>query len=319
MTTHTPGIGTKSERAHTPANPVPLRVVSISLGSSARNHRTEASLFGRTIILERIGTDGDMARARRLYQELDGQVDCFGVGGADLAITVAGKPYPIRTVKHLTEGLRTPAVDGGIIRRVLEGDVARHLETIPAVTQNPRRAFICVGVARYDLAQGLAEAGYDLLCGDLGFGLGVPVPIRTLARLEQVARVLLPVMVRLPFAWLYPTGADQGRNQPKYADWYNWATVIGDDFHYIYRHMPARLPGKVIVTNTTTRADIDELRRRGVAYVCTTSPRWEGRTFGTNVIEAALTAAAGVGRPLTSAEARDLVAQYQLAPSILEL
>lgn len=297
----------------------PLRIVSISLGSSSRNHRTEASLFGQTMILERIGVDGNMSRARHLFRELDGQVDCFGVGGADLAITVGNKSYALASVRHLTEGIQTPAVDGGMVRRVLESEVARHLDSIPLIAAGPRRAFICVGVARYDMAKGFAQAGYEILCGDLGFGLGIPVPLRSLAALERAARFVLPVMVRLPFSWLYPTGADQGRNQPRYRAWYDWATVIGDDFHYIYRHMPARLPGKVIVTNTTTRSDIEELRRRGVAYVCTTSPRWEGRTFGTNVIEAALTAVAGVGRPLTEQEARGLVQRHGLTPSILEL
>lgn len=297
----------------------PLRIVSISLGSSARNHRTETSLFGHAMILERIGVDGDMRRARQLFQELDGKVACFGVGGTDLAITVADRRYPIRAVQHLTDGIKTPAVDGGIVRRVLEADVARHLQSIPMLATAPKRAFICVGVARYDLARGFAQAGYDLLCGDLGFGLGLPIPIRSLAALHRVARLLLPLMVRLPFSWLYPTGPDQGRNHPKFTQWYDWATVIGDDFHYIYSHMPNRLPGKVIVTNTTTRSDIDELRRRGVAYVCTTSPRWDGRTYGTNVIEAALTAVAGLQRPLTPAEAKTLVEQHQLAPTLLEL
>jgi hypothetical protein len=35
------------------------RVVSISLGSSKRNHRTEIDFLGEHFVLERIGTDGD--------------------------------------------------------------------------------------------------------------------------------------------------------------------------------------------------------------------------------------------------------------------
>lgn len=299
--------------------PKPLRIVSISLGSSARNHRAEATLFGREMVLERIGVDGDMQKARALYLELDDQVDCFGVGGADLAITVAEREYRLRSVAHLTKGIKTPAVDGGQVRRVLEGDIVRHLSGLPPLQQAPHRAFICVGVARYDLAKNFSENGYEICCGDLGFGLGIPLPIRSMSTLERTARLLLPIMVRLPYAWLYPTGSQQGHNQPRFTDWYNWATVIGDDFHYIYSHMPPRLDGKIIVTNTTTSADIEELRRRGVAYVCTTSPRWQGRTFGTNVIEAALTAVAGTGRTLTTEETTDLVRQHKLEPSILEL
>jgi hypothetical protein len=297
----------------------PLRIVSISLGSSNRNHRTEVSLFGQTMLLERIGVDGEMERARALFRELDGKVDCFGVGGADLGITVAQRHYSLNSVASLTAGLRTPAVDGGLVRRVLERHIASTLQTIPLLAQRPKRAMICVGVARYDLAAGLAGAGYELLFGDLGFGLGLPVPIRSLVGLQRLSRLLLPIMIRLPFSWLYPTGPDQARNTPRYANWYNWATIIGDDFHYIHRHMPQRLDEKIIVTNTTTQQDIEELRARGVAYVCTVSPRWQGRTFGTNVIEAALTAAAGLNRPLTEAEATSLVQIHNLAPTLLEL
>ena len=60
------------------------RAVSISIGSSKRDKKVEFSFLGRKSALERIGTDGDMEAAARLYRELDGKVDAFGVGGADL-------------------------------------------------------------------------------------------------------------------------------------------------------------------------------------------------------------------------------------------
>ncbi len=63
-------------------------VVSISLGSSRRNHRSQTTILGQPILLERIGTDGDQQQARQLFLEMDVKVDAFGVGGADLVITV---------------------------------------------------------------------------------------------------------------------------------------------------------------------------------------------------------------------------------------
>ncbi|MCX7682555.1 MAG: quinate 5-dehydrogenase, partial [Anaerolineae bacterium] len=59
------------------------RAVSISLGSSTRDKKVTLTLLGQEITLERIGTDGDVAQAIRLYRELDGKVDAFGVGGID--------------------------------------------------------------------------------------------------------------------------------------------------------------------------------------------------------------------------------------------
>ncbi len=71
------------------------RAVSISMGSSKRNKAVEVELLGERVTIERIGTDGDMEKAARLYQELDGKVDAFGVGGADLGLLVDDKWYPL--------------------------------------------------------------------------------------------------------------------------------------------------------------------------------------------------------------------------------
>lgn len=46
-------------------------VMSISLGSSKRNHRAEMNFFGDSFLLERVGTDGDMKRMKSLFEEND--------------------------------------------------------------------------------------------------------------------------------------------------------------------------------------------------------------------------------------------------------
>ena len=64
------------------------RAVSISLGSTKRDKAVDVTLLGEKVRIERIGTDGDMEKAAQLYRSLDGEVDAFGVGGADLGLTV---------------------------------------------------------------------------------------------------------------------------------------------------------------------------------------------------------------------------------------
>ncbi len=291
-------------------------VVSISLGSSSRDHRVETTLLGQPIILERRGTDGDRRRMRQLFLELDGQVDAFGFGGADLGLTVNGRYYPLYSIRSVVEGIRTPVVDGGGVRALVERRLAQRMEALLPSSPQPKRALICVAVARYDLARSFLDAGYEVLFGDLGFGLGLPIPIRSLRALHLLARILLPIMGRVPFEWLYPTGEKQAEIVPKFEGWYAWATVIADDFHYIKQHLPDRLDGKIIVTNTTTPADLELLRARGVQGLVTSTPRLEGRTFGTNVMEAALVAIAGKGRPLTLEELRAMVPEEDLRPTV---
>jgi hypothetical protein len=61
------------------------RAVSVSLGSSTRDKRVVVTLGGEQIVVERIGADGDVARARQMFTELDGQVDALG-GAASTCI-----------------------------------------------------------------------------------------------------------------------------------------------------------------------------------------------------------------------------------------
>ncbi len=296
------------------------RAVSVSLGSPTRDKRVTVTLLDEEITIERIGTNGDVQKAIQLYNELDGKVDAFGVGGIDLGVTVAGRTYPLYDALKLVAGVKhTPVVDGGGLKHTLEHRLAQTIEREIGDQVQPKRVLITAGVDRYGSVLSFAEAGYELLMGDLGFALGLPIPIRTLRGLHFLARVLLPVLGHLPLEWLYPTGEKQEEIVPKFEAWYNWATVIAGDCLYVKRHMPDRLDGKVIATNPTTEADVEAFRQRGVRYLVTSTPRLEGRSFGTNMMEAALVAVAGKGRPLTTEELEEMLNRLKLEPTIQQL
>ena len=50
--------------------------------------------------------------------------------------------------------------------------------------------------------------------------------------------------------------------------------------------------------------------------IVTTTPVMDGRSFGTNMLEAGLTAVAGKKRPLTTEELNQLIKQLELTPTI---
>ncbi|HEY74663.1 MAG TPA: quinate 5-dehydrogenase [Thermoflexia bacterium] len=296
------------------------RAVSVSLGSSTRDKKVTLTLLGEEITLERIGTDGDVQRAIQLYNELDGKVDAFGVGGIDLGFHVAGRYYPLHSAQKLVAGVhRTPVVDGGGLKHTLERRVAQFIEERIGDQIQPKRVLIPSGVDRYGMVLSFAEAGYEMIIGDLAFALGLPIPMRTVRAFHILVRILLPILSYLPLDWLYPTGEKQEETVPKFESWYQWATVIAGDCLYIKRHMPERLDGKVIVTNTTTETDVELFRERGVRYLVTSTPRLEGRSFGTNVMEAALVALAGKGRPLSREELEEWLDRLGLEPTIQKL
>ena len=96
--------------------------VSISLGSTRRDKRVEATLLGERIVIERIGTNGDMQAAAKLYKEMDGKVDAFGVGGTDLGVLIDGKFYPLYSIHPMIRDVKqTPLVDGSGLKNTLEG------------------------------------------------------------------------------------------------------------------------------------------------------------------------------------------------------
>ena len=296
------------------------KVVSVSLGSSQRDHRVVTRLLGQDISLQRIGTDGDLRRARQLYTKLDGNVDALGVGGADLTLRVRDREYPLRQALKLTADVhRTPLLDGGGLKHTLERRAMQYVEAEIGDQIWPKRGLVTTAVDRYGMALSFVETGYEMVYGDLMFGLGLPIPLHSIRSVEILACLLLPVLGFLPISFLYPVGEKQETVRPRWEKYYQWASVIAGDFLYTKRNMPSRLVGKVVVTNTTTLADVGMLRERGVSYLVTTTPRLEGRSFGTNVMEAALVALSGLGRELSTQELEEMLAQLNLRPTIESL
>ena len=296
------------------------RVVSVSLGSSTRNHEVEVELLGQRVRIERVGTDGDTEKATQLYNELDGKVDALGVGGIDLGVHVGDRNYPLYPAVKLVAGVRqTPVVDGGGLKHTIERRLAQFVEQEIGDQIAPKTVLLTSAASRFGTVLSFDEAGYDAIYGDLMFALGLPIPLRGVRTVKVLAAMLLPVLGHLPISMIYPTGEKQEVNVPKFEKYYRWASVVSGDFLYVKQHMPLDMSGKVVVTNTTTTADVEFLTQRGVRYLITATPRLEGRSFGTNAMEAALIAISGKGRELTTEELEDLIAQLNMKPTIEKL
>jgi hypothetical protein len=268
------------------------RVVSVSLGSSRRDHRAEVEFLGESFVVERRGLDGRFKNAQNLLRELDGTVDAIGLGGVDIYLRCRDKRYVLRDGQRLLDCVtRTPVVDGSGLKDTLEAAVVRELaRTYPL---RGAKVLVVSALDRFGLAEALVQEGAVCTFGDKIFALDLDQPIHDLDELEIQAEKLLPELCKLPISLLYPVGPSQTHIEPREltsrylheADW------ICGDFHLIRRRLPEQLPGKVILTNTITAEDIEELRSRGVATLITTTPEFGGRSFGTNVLEAMLVAA----------------------------
>lgn len=269
------------------------RIVSVSLGSSNRDHRAEVEFMGEQVIIERRGTDGNMNRAVELLKALDGSVDAFGMGGIDLYLIAGDKRYIIKDALRMARAVqKTPILDGSGLKNTLERRVIGQLEAM-GETLSGKRVLMVSAVDRFGMAEAMVKAGCQMTFGDLIFALGLPLPIHQLKTLRRVASLLLPVITRLPFTLVYPTGEKQDTVNPKYHRYYEEADIIAGDFLFIRKFMPSNLAGKMIITNTVTPRDQEELAQRKVATLVTTTPNLQGRSFGTNVMEALIVAFSG--------------------------
>lgn len=295
------------------------RVISVSLGSSARDHSYEVTLSGERYLIERYGTDGDMSEARRLIKELSTRVDAIGLGGIDLKLTVEDRVFYIREALALTKEIEGIAlVDGSGLKNTLEPRIIQLLQEERTIDFRGKQVLFVCASDRYALAKALEQAGAKLIIGDLIFGLGIPWPLYSLRAFSHVATAILPVVTQLPFNMLYPTGAKQNENKPERDKYFAAADIIAGDFHYIKRYMPKSLYGKVIITNTLTAKDIEDLRARGVSMVISTTPEMGERSFGTNVMEALMIASKGAKQALTDQEYLQIIDEMGLRPRIID-
>ena len=276
--------------------------------------------LGQDISIERIGTNGDTRKAKELYEELDGQVDCLGVGGAVLSFDALDRSYKLPAVYKLVENVtKTPFVDGSGFKNVMERRMAKYLLDKIGDEIESKHALITSAVDRLALAKSFVEEGFDVVMGDLMFVLGIPIPLYSLRSLNRVAHVIGPILRFLPMSAVYPSGEKEDENIPRFEKWFRWAQVIGGDCNYITHHMPQDMRGKIVATNTTTARDVEMFRERGVSYLVTSTPRLGTRSFGTNLMESVLVALAGKGRALEPDEVEEMLDALGWAPNLEKL
>jgi hypothetical protein len=298
------------------------RVVSVSLGSSTRDHRAQATLMGEEFDISRVGTDGKLDAAIAMVRSLDGEVDAIGLGGIDVYLYAGRHRYALRDGLRLLEAAKvTPIVDGSGLKNTLERNAVRYMREDLGIDLRGKHVLMVSALDRFGMAQALVEAGADVLFGDFIFALDKDMPVRGLREFEELAQKYLPDACKLPFQFFYPTGKKQEKPpESKYPQYYEDAQIIAGDFHFMRQFMPPRLDGKIVLTNTVTQANIDELAARGVTTLITTTPEIAGRSFGTNVIEAALLALLGkTWSDVTAGDYERVMAELKIEPRVVRL
>ena len=298
------------------------RVVSVSLGSSTRDHRASATFLGEEFDISRVGTDGKLDAAIAMVRELDGHVDAIGLEGIDVYLYAGRHRYALRDGLRLLESAKiTPIVDGSGLKNTLERQAVGFMQSDLGIDLRGKHVLMVSALDRFGMAQAFVDAGADVLFGDFIFALDKDMPVRGLAEFEALAEKYLPDACKLPFQFFYPTGKKQEKPpEPKYPHYYEQAEIIAGDFHFMRQFMPDRLDAKIVLTNTVTAGNVEDLAARGVKMLITSTPEIAGRSFGTNVLEAALLALLGKKwSEVVPADYERLLRELRLEPRVLRL
>lgn len=270
-----------------------MEVVSVSLGSAARDHEAQVEIGGLRFLVRRIGTNGDVAAAARLVRELDGRVAAIGLGGINLALGLGERRYPLPQGVHLAAQARTtPVADGSRWKAVVEPAAVAVLAR-RGLALAGRTALVSSVLDRDPVARALQAHGCRVLAGDALYALGFPILFPSLRAFSLAARLTMPFLRRVPIERLYPLGPRQERVVGAPTRLFGDIDVLAGDFHLIRRRLPGDLMGKTIIASTFTPVDLDLLRRRRLAGMSALAPPLDGRGYGANVWEAMVAAAAG--------------------------
>ena len=200
-----------AQRLSNRASPI-KKIVSVSLGSSSRDHHANVELLGEQFDITRMGMDGSLDKAIAKIKELDGTVDAIGLGGIDVYLYAGKKRYAIRDGLRLLDAAKiTPVVDGSGLKNTLEREAVGYLQRELGIELNGKRVLMVSALDRFGMAQALVAAGAEVVFGDFIFALDLDKPVRGLEEFEELAQKYLPDACKLPFQFFYPTGKKQDR------------------------------------------------------------------------------------------------------------
>ncbi|MEQ8171351.1 MAG: quinate 5-dehydrogenase, partial [Candidatus Eremiobacterota bacterium] len=169
------------------------KIVSVSLGSSRRDHYVKSRFLDTDFEIHRTGTDGDFKKAVTLLKDLDGQVDAIGLGGIDIYLYSKAKRYALRDGLRLKEAVKiTPVVDGSSLKNTLERETVEYLVRENIINIKNKKILMVCAMDRFGMASSLVEFGATVTFGDMMFTLDVDKPIYSLEELEIQADTILP-------------------------------------------------------------------------------------------------------------------------------
>jgi predicted amino acid dehydrogenase len=268
-------------------------VVGISMGASAQDFRFNARFMGQPFTVQRLGTNGSMARVVKLLKHWEKHADAIGVGVVRDSYTVGSRRYVEKDSARLKDVVTgVPVTTGGRLSDILQEWALRHVQGKLGNYFNNANVLFLSGRTNYKLALAMSEYTTNLQFADLLLQLGVPKMLTSLDMLELYAGG----------AHYVPDWAPAGlMSRAPVKEWTNFvlrramqdATVLVAAVHELDDFGAEELAGKTIITSTVNDRRIAEFRNKGVNLVIDGSPLVHDHVLGPSVLDAMIIAATG--------------------------
>ncbi len=251
------------------------KVVSVSLGPRSRDFEFRARLWDEDFHIRRVGTDGDAAQARRLVAEHDGQVDCIALAGMAVEFQVGDRIWRHQETLRIAQAARsTPVVSGRRLKRIVDRWAIRELAAREGDIFADANVLFLSGIANYDAVSVVGEFTENLSFADPILHFGTPKVLHDVRTLHRYARMAMPLLTRRPYVSFFPRGrTGEGIQQKLLKRFCDQADVVIGDLRLVRHYAPRDLTNKVVVTDDADDEAIEDFRARGVAVLCTTTPK----------------------------------------------
>ncbi|MCA9953194.1 MAG: hypothetical protein KC434_00640, partial [Anaerolineales bacterium] len=250
-------------------------------------------LLGSAVQIQHIDCDGDLDKMAEQIAALDGQVTAVALTGVSKTLRLGKAKVAHPAAEPLFNiAQQTPVVDGAGVRAAMERWAVRLADEAQPGIWSRKRVLMAPGLNHGGLAQALEQYTEELRYADPIVYFALP-PVPGVGTGETLPRVAEPTLNQLrayPFRRLFPQAGESVR--PRSPKLFEWADVLAGDMGGIRRYAPKQLKRKVIVVESATEEDVNDLRERGVSAVVTTMPPLghELAHLGAAVFEACLIA-----------------------------
>lgn len=294
-------------------------VVNVSLTAPDRDFDEKVTFLGQDFRIVRIGTSGDVGKARDLvisWAEDAAAIAVTGIREARAAGLYDGELEAITKVKQATDAV--PVADGHALRDVLQEWSIRHVQLeMPGFFTNART--VVLGGLNHDrTTRILREYTSNLEFADPLLRLDVPAKLDSSPALGLAADVGVRAMRRLPNtvqAQVKAPGqrASHGRARKAARD----ADVVVATYDELIGFGLEDLAGKTLVSSSISDERLAELGSRGVDMVLDSTPQPFDVTVNTALLEAMMLATASGGSELTNDDLLDMIVAAGLQPRLL--